>query len=231
MEPKNGKRTTYESGALRSDRTGRGRYDLISPHALKRLAVQYEEGGRQKGERNWELGFPISRALCSAIGHIMDQLVGDRSEDHYAAASWQLFCAMHFEELIEQGKLPVELNDIPFDSNTLPPDTGVIPDSVLKFVQTAIGDWFNMKFPKTDSAAICVHLVREVIELSEAFDPAEAADCFLLLMHLAHQNNFDLLAEAFAKQQINLNRTWATEPDDQNVYHHIDDLRKQLEDV
>lgn len=92
MKPKDGKRTEYDSGALRSDRTGRGRYDLISPHGLKRLAIQYEEGGIQKGERNWEQGFPISRALCSTIGHLMDQLKGDRSEDHYAAAVWQLFC-------------------------------------------------------------------------------------------------------------------------------------------
>lgn len=124
MEPKNDKRTTYPSGALRSDRAGKGRYDLVSPHGLKRLAIQYEEGGIQKGERNWEQGFPISRALCSAIGHLMDHLAGDRSEDHLAAAAWQEFCAMHFEVLIEQGKLPVELNDVPFDPTTLPADTG-----------------------------------------------------------------------------------------------------------
>ena len=223
VTPKDDKRTEYKSGALRSDRTGRGRYDLISPHGLKRLAIQYEEGGIQKGDNNWKLGFPISRALCSAIGHIMDHLAGDRSEDHHAAASWQLFCAMHFEVEIEQGKLPVELDDVPFDASTLPPDTGVIPESALMLVQAVVGDWCNTKFPKTDSKAICKHLDRELIELKANFDPTEAADCFLLLMHLAHQNNFDLLAEALAKHQVNLNRKWAVEPDDQNVYRHIDE--------
>jgi len=111
--PKNGKRTTYKSGALRSDRTGRGRYDLVSPYGLKRLAVQYEYGGRQKGDRNWEKGFPISRAICSAIGHLYDYLTGDRSEDHLAAAAWQEFAAMHFEELIKLKRMDPKLNDVP----------------------------------------------------------------------------------------------------------------------
>lgn len=123
MEPKNGKRTEYVSGALRSERTGRGRYDLVSPHGLRRLAVQYEEGGVQKGDRNWEKGFPISRALCSAIGHIYDHLMGDRSEDHLAAGAWQLFAVMHFEEEIKRGKLPCLLDDVSFN-----PETGAKPE-------------------------------------------------------------------------------------------------------
>lgn len=121
MEPKDdGKRTEYHTGALRSDRTGRGRYDLISPHGLKRLAVQYEEGAKQKGERNWELGFSTSRACCSAIGHLYDHLAGDRSEDHLAAVAWQMMAAMHFEELIKLGKLPEELNDVPGSAEDAP---------------------------------------------------------------------------------------------------------------
>lgn len=125
MEPKEHDHVTFPSGAQRSDREGEGRYDLVSPYGLRRLAIQYEEGSKHhEDERNWELGFPISRVLCSAIGHLNLHMMGDRSEDHLAAASWQLFAAMHFEELIEQGKLPVVLNDIAFDANTLPPDTG-----------------------------------------------------------------------------------------------------------
>ncbi len=113
MGIKNGKRQEFESGALRSDATGRGRFDLISPYALQRLAIQYEIGGKQKGERNWEQGFPISRACSSNVRHVMDQLRGDRSEDHYAAAAWQLFCAMHFEELIKEGRMDTKWNDLP----------------------------------------------------------------------------------------------------------------------
>lgn len=139
MIPKEHEHVSYPSGAQRSDRTGKGRYDLVSPHGLRRLAIQYEEGSEHHGdERNWEKGFPISRAICSAIGHLVDHLAGDRSEDHLAAAAWQEFAAMHFEELIVQGELPVELNDVPFDANTLPPDTGAIPDSVLELIQAKV---------------------------------------------------------------------------------------------
>jgi hypothetical protein len=117
LPPKDdGKRTKYGTGALRSDRTGRGRYDLIAPFALERLAKQYEHGASQKGGkdgRNWERGFPISRAICSAMSHINDYLKGDRSEDHLAAASWQLFCTMEFEERIKLGFLPAQLADTP----------------------------------------------------------------------------------------------------------------------
>lgn len=108
-----GKRTEYDTGTHRSNRTGRGRYDLISPYGLKRLAIQYEHGAAQKGARNWEQGFPVSRACCSAIGHIMDYIQGDRSEDHLAAVSWQMFAAMDFEERVALGLLPKELLDIP----------------------------------------------------------------------------------------------------------------------
>jgi len=307
MEPKDGKRTEYNSGALRSDRTGRGRYDLISPHALLRLAIQYEEGGIQKGARNWEQGFPISRACCSAIGHLMQQLAGDRSEDHYAATAWQVFCAMHFEELIQQGRLPVELNDIPFDANTLPPDTGAVrtkffitkmavthvhfhvvvsdgdagelcmpkdefethvkalgelvevvypetapeaepvpkpdlPDGMtwpdwfaqkhdLSALQNVTGSWAEKKFPGMTNEAIWEHLQREVKELSYEFAPEEAADCFLILLHFAYKNKFNLLTEALKKYKVNTERKWATKPDAQGVYLHIDELKQQLSNV
>lgn len=113
MKPREHKHVKFDSGAQRSDRTGKGRFDLISPHGLRRLAVQYEEGSRHhEDERNWELGFPISRTLCSAMGHINDHLMGDRSEDHLAAGAWQLFAAMDFEERISNGELSAELNDI-----------------------------------------------------------------------------------------------------------------------
>jgi len=107
------KLTEYPSGALRSDDTGKGRYDLISPFGLKRLAVRYEEGIEHKGARNWENGFPVSRCCSSAIRHIFQYLEGCRAEDHLAAAAWQLFCVMHFEGKVEKGLLPKDLLDTP----------------------------------------------------------------------------------------------------------------------
>jgi hypothetical protein len=89
----------FDSGAKRSDRTGKGRFDLISPVALRRLAIRYEHGAIQKGDRNWEGGFEISRCIDSTLRHLNQYREGDRVEDHLAAAAWNLFAAMHFEEV------------------------------------------------------------------------------------------------------------------------------------
>lgn len=108
--------TQYPGGASRSDRTGKGRYDLISPHGLRRLAKHYENGAVQHGERNWEAGFPISRCVDSAMRHLNQIRLGDASEDHWAAVAWQAFAAMHFEEEVELGNLSETLLDLPTHS-------------------------------------------------------------------------------------------------------------------
>ena len=103
----------FESGAKRDNPEGKGAYELISPIALKRLAQVYERGATQKGDRNWEFGFPMSRCIQSAIRHTFQYLEGLRDEDHLAQAIWNLMACIHFEEMIERGKLPKELDDLP----------------------------------------------------------------------------------------------------------------------
>lgn len=103
----------FESGATRDNNENKGKFVLISPVALKRLAEVYERGAKNHGERNWEKGFPIGRALDSAIRHIYQYLAGLRDEDHLAQAAWNLFAAIHFEEMIERGLLPKNLDDLP----------------------------------------------------------------------------------------------------------------------
>ena len=103
----------FDSGAKRDNATGKGAYELISPLALRRLALVYERGATQKGARNWEAGFPMSRGMQSAIRHIFQYLGGMRDEDHVAQACWNLFTVIHFEEMIEKGLLPGKLNDLP----------------------------------------------------------------------------------------------------------------------
>jgi hypothetical protein len=99
---------TYDTGAKRDNREGKGRYDLISPIMLERLAKVYERGAIQKGDRNWEKGFPVSRALDSACRHINQYRQGLRDEDHLAQAIWNLAAAIHFEVLNpEQMDIPV----------------------------------------------------------------------------------------------------------------------------
>lgn len=102
-----------DNGARRSDRSGKGRYDLISPLALHELALVYEEGAAHKGDRNWEKGFEVSRAIDSACRHINQYRMGMRDERHLAQAVWNLFAAIHFTKLVESSKLPEEIDDLP----------------------------------------------------------------------------------------------------------------------
>ena len=107
-----GLRRVMESGALRDGEKWRGRFDLISPFALLRLAVQYERGAVKYGDRNWEKGIPYSEHLCSALRHINQIVMGDTSEDHYAAASFHLFAIMHQQALISAG-VQKQLDNLP----------------------------------------------------------------------------------------------------------------------
>jgi hypothetical protein len=113
-----GVKQEYASGATRDKAVGKGKYVFIPPLSLKRLAAVYERGAANHGDRNWEQGFPMSRALDSAIRHIYQYIEGMRDEDHLAQAAWNLFAAMHFEEMIERSLLPKELDDLP---NYTPP--------------------------------------------------------------------------------------------------------------
>lgn len=103
----------YKTGAKRDSNVGKGAYELISPIALKRLALVYERGAKQKGARNWEKGIPFSRCIQSAIRHTFQYLEGRRDEDHLMQAAWNLFAIAHFEECINRGILPKELDDLP----------------------------------------------------------------------------------------------------------------------
>jgi hypothetical protein len=108
-----GKREQFDTGAVREPNLDRGRYDLISPIALRALAIHYERGATKYSERNWEKGLPLSRHLNSALRHLQDFLDGDTSEDHLSACSWNCFCIIHIREKIKQGQLPAYLNDLP----------------------------------------------------------------------------------------------------------------------
>ena len=77
------------------------------------MAGVYERGAVNHGDRNWEKGLPMSRCMESAIRHIYQYLEGMRDEDHLGQAAWNLFAAMHIEEMIQKGLLPKELDDLP----------------------------------------------------------------------------------------------------------------------
>jgi hypothetical protein len=102
-----GKAEVFETGATRDSREGKGRFDLISPIALRRIAGVYERGAEKRGEWNWSKGIQFSRLLDSACRHINQFREGDTSEDHIAQAAWNLFAILHFSEC------KPEMNDLP----------------------------------------------------------------------------------------------------------------------
>ena len=102
-----GERTKFETGAIREIEQKIGRYDLISPIGLRRLARWYQLGAEKYADRNWEKGLPTSGCINSAFRHLIKYLMGMNDEDHLAAIAWNVFAVMHFEEVMP------EMQDIP----------------------------------------------------------------------------------------------------------------------
>jgi len=111
-----GKRESFNSGMVRDARDGKGRFELITPVALRRLALVYEKGAAKYTARNWEKGSLLSRFADSAQRHLNDfQMISlfkregipleklpadvNPNEDHLAQAVWNLCCIMHHEDL------------------------------------------------------------------------------------------------------------------------------------
>ena len=107
-------REKFKTGAVRNTMKGKGRYDLIPPEPLRRIAKVYERGAEGYGDRNWEKGIPFSRLFDSAVRHLQEWLTLKTAmrynksleevpgplhpeEDHLAQAAWNILALMHFE--------------------------------------------------------------------------------------------------------------------------------------
>src|SRR5688572_12497226 len=102
MEFKNikdsGERQEFNTGSRRDTRENKGRFDLIPPRCLKRVAQHYEHGAKKYSDRNWELGQPSSRFADSLVRHAFAYMDGERDEDHLSAVVWNAFGIMFNEE-------------------------------------------------------------------------------------------------------------------------------------
>jgi hypothetical protein len=107
-----GERRDFGTGSVRDVRTGKGRFDLIPPIFLRRLARHVENGAVKYGDKNWELGQPLSSYLDSGMRHTVNLLALDVDEDHAAAVAWNAMAFMCTAEWIKSGMLPRELDDI-----------------------------------------------------------------------------------------------------------------------
>ena len=108
-----GEREEFETGSKRDSRDGKGRFDLIPPYALLRLAKHYENGSKKYGDRNWEKGQYLARYLDSALRHLNCVSMGLNDEDHLAAAAWNVLSIIETQKRIELGLLSKELDDLP----------------------------------------------------------------------------------------------------------------------
>lgn len=97
----------FKSGMLREEITGKGRFDLLSPFALRRMALTAEEGTVKYEDRNWERGCPFSEFVNRVLIHLNDYMQGKRDEDHLAHAMWGIQAIIHLEETMPW------LNDMP----------------------------------------------------------------------------------------------------------------------
>lgn len=103
-----GQRREFSTGAVRDIEVGKGRFDLISPFALQRIARHYEAGALKYSDRNWEKGIPYHSLVDSALRHLMKFIMRWKDEDHLAAAAWNIIAILHFEEIGRK-----ELDDLP----------------------------------------------------------------------------------------------------------------------
>lgn len=102
----------FKSGAVRENNEGKGKYVLLAPRAIKRVALRAEYGSKKYSSRNWEKGMPNSRFLDSALRHLFQYMEGKNSEDHLAASCWNIMAIMEQEEKIKEGKLSKEFDDV-----------------------------------------------------------------------------------------------------------------------
>jgi hypothetical protein len=92
--------------------------------------------------------------------------------------------------------------------------------------QFEVGVWAERTFTASTPGSVVAHLRREVEELGAATmlgpvedEMAEAADCLLLLLHLAHKRRFSLLGAAQRKFEEVQERQWG-ETDAEGVVEH-----------
>ena len=108
-----GERRQFNTGAQRDVVTDKGRYDLISPIMIERLAKLLQRGAEKYNDRNWEKGMPLSVYMDSRMRHLYKFLEGHRDEDHLIAAIWNLQALLHIEEMVKRGVLSEDLLDLP----------------------------------------------------------------------------------------------------------------------
>lgn len=139
-----GTRRTFATGAQRDGQTGKGRMDLLPVRAIMEVAKVFEAGAAKYEARNWEKGIKLSSFLDSGLRHVMKWVRGDRDEPHLTQACWNFLCLLDTQKRIEEGLLPLDLNDLPANPIVVQPPPSAHPKSVLdrESVEVPVADYF-----------------------------------------------------------------------------------------
>ena len=87
----------FDTGAVRDDATGKGRFDLLPWAAIHALAKHCERGALHYGERNVDKGINQSSLIDSGIRHLALYIQGDAEAHHLVAALWNIAWAVEQE--------------------------------------------------------------------------------------------------------------------------------------
>jgi hypothetical protein len=93
-----GQRNVEKTGCLLEPKDGHGRFDLIPPEPLFRVAKIYEQGSIKYAPNNWKKGMAWSKCLSALERHLQKWKRGDRDEDHLAMVLWRTMALMYYEE-------------------------------------------------------------------------------------------------------------------------------------
>lgn len=85
---------TFDTGAVRDNSDGKGRFDLLPWGAIWEVAKHSQRGANHYGAHNVDKGIPTSCLLDSGIRHVCRHLCGDVDEPHLVAAAWNLLWAV-----------------------------------------------------------------------------------------------------------------------------------------
>lgn len=112
MIPDSGKRSEFNTGAVRDASYGKGIPSAIPSRALMRLAKRFEDGAAKYERDNWKQGIPMSRYVDSLYRHLWAFMEADHTEDHLGAIIWNAVCLSETYDMITNGELAKELEDI-----------------------------------------------------------------------------------------------------------------------
>ena len=88
----------FDTGAQRDTDVGKPRMSLVPHEELMKVASHFVSGGQKYGFNNWKKGMNTSVYYDSAQRHLMKHWQGEESEDHAAAAVWNIMCMMWTEK-------------------------------------------------------------------------------------------------------------------------------------